>query len=168
MHELYFFTLIYINKFHLFYFFNSRLPVLNARQFARNQNVTGNATSRNVLNRNVNWFVKIRIASLKWNAVHVEELLLVLPQDYPFLRRPKTIHNAVLVEINKFNFFWTETQINWILILDWKIEKKGIKKLEGIYLGAQNLFTGWKIKKRGDGRERILDIFCWRILLVPI
>jgi hypothetical protein len=42
----------------------------NANQYAKNQNVTGNAKNQLALNQNVSWYVKIQIVFLKLSAAH--------------------------------------------------------------------------------------------------
>jgi hypothetical protein len=72
-----------------------KLPNLNVKLFAKNQNVTGNATNQTVPNLNVNWFAKTPTVFLKLNAVLVtwEDLeLLVLSHS---LKKLKIINNVV-------------------------------------------------------------------------
>jgi hypothetical protein len=67
----------------------------NVRLFAKNQNVTGNATNQTAQNPSANLSVKILTVFLKLNAVLALWEELELPLLSPSLRKLLTIKNAV-------------------------------------------------------------------------
>jgi hypothetical protein len=75
---------------------DNRLPNQNVKLFAKNQNVTGNATNQTAPSPNVSLFAKIPIVFLKLNAVLAIWEEPELDLLYPSLKKLKRIKNVAL------------------------------------------------------------------------
>ncbi len=97
---------------------DNRLPNQNVKLFAKNQNVTGNATNQTAPNQNVSQSVKILTASPRLTvALAMEALVLLLLS--PSSKKLKLTNNAAVAELSEKD---KEPQVNYLKLLEPMVE----------------------------------------------